>query len=328
MASPILQSLFNSPVKDYILIAKCGKKIEAHRCVLCVESEFFKNLFLAKDMKIENEMQTDIEYNDLMLIVKWMYGFPYSPKESEPLSYDGVTDIAVYNAADKFLVNKLLDWKLYITINDKYLLRFHLITSEKQCASLMEQRNIGSIREEVMRYIITRDTIVTDGIVNSKGYESNDALLYNLSIDLLVNWFHNRHRRNSEEDMILFLKKYQQRHPKLSNEIKKQLAPGIKLSALDRRVLTQFCIDYAIQVPVSNEIHKLHPPTYYYILNKYTIESGIVRKSLYMITKTTHVTDPITKTHLPLSLILNDDEMDLVIKSMRYTPQPLEYLIN
>lgn len=325
MQVPNIQSLFDSPVKDYKLIAKCGKSIDVHRCVLCMESDFFKGLFATKDMKAENEMKTDIDYDDLMKVVKWMYGFPYNPISNEHLSYDGVVDENVYNAADKFLIDELLNWAYYITINDKYLLRYRDIISNRREMSLMEQQNIESITMYIGPYITTRATIVTGGIVNTKyRCPANDDILYTLPIDMLEEWFASKYRKNSEEDMVLFLEKYQQLHPELEQEIRDKLATKIKLCGLENKL--EFSAKYSIHIP--HDLIKspsVHSPTYYFVLNKCFIGEYPVRK--YQLSSNTWIIHPYYVESIQLSSLFTSDDID-VLNQLRYVSGPLEYLLD
>lgn len=324
MQTPNIQTLFDSPAKDYKLIAKCGKSIDVHKCVLCMTSEFFRGLFTTKDMKDENEMKTDIDYNDLMKIVKWMYGFSYNPTENEYLSYDGVVDEGVYNAADKFLIDELLNWAYYISINDKYLLRYHNIVSGKQEMNLMEQRGFEDIKMYVRAYIATRATIVTGSVVNiTYKYSANDNILYDLSIDVLDKWFESKYRKNSEEDMVLFLDKYQQLHPELEQEIRDKLASKIKLCGLKNKL--EFSTKY--NIPIPHDLMKspsVHSPTYYFVLNKCIIGEKPVYK--YQLSSSTWIVHPYYSESIQLSSLFTSSDID-ALNQLRNIPALLEYLL-
>lgn len=230
----------------------------------------FKNLFSNKDMKDENEMQTDITYYDLMIIVKWMYGIKTDGYELHVKSYDGVISEGVYMAADKFMIDKLLDWQLYITINDKYLVRYINIHDESIKMNLIEERNSGAIADKIAEYIINRNTIVTGGTVNAKfKYEPNDDILYYLPTSILKNWFDSRYRSNSEADLIWVLHKYNQLHPGQKDVVKRDLVPGIKLSCLHGNHIDWLVKHYGVVMTSSNIMFSTHKPTYQYILYRY-----------------------------------------------------------
>lgn len=108
--------LYKSSSTDYTLVAKCGKKIKVHKCILCIESDFFRSLFASKTLKVEDELQTDANYSDLKRVVKWMYVYKHDTKESQIRSCDGVIDVEIYELADKYMIANLLDWDLYISL--------------------------------------------------------------------------------------------------------------------------------------------------------------------------------------------------------------------
>lgn len=324
-----MQLLFDSPIKDYTLVAKCGKKIEVHKCVLYTASDFFKNLFTTKDMKVENELQTDVSYDYLLRVVKWIYGFDYDTKESRIKSCDGVIDAEIYEIADKYVITQLLNWKLYVFISDKYLVRYCNICDGKLQMNLVEERNIIEIKEAISIYVLQRDTIVTGGLVNKVYfYPSNDDILYYLQPELLNKWFISRYRKNSEEDMIIFLQKYYELHPDRYVEMKIKMVVGVKLSALKSSALAIFCKQYQIYGISDENLFTKYPPTFQYILHNMYIDTNRTTKLIdcTQVSKTAHV---ITRDGVSVRLdsFLHSDDHDTIFGTLRHNIRPLEYLL-
>lgn len=333
MALPTLQSLFDSPVKDYTLISKCGRRIEVHRCVLCLESKMFKNLFSNKEMKDENEIQTDVEYDDLMIVVKWMYGFKTNGYELNIKSYDGVISEGVYMAADKLMIDKLLDWQLYITINDKYLVRYVNIHDGSTKMNLIEERNIdsdiNSIKDKVAEYVINRNTIVTGGTVNTKfKYEPNDDILYYLPTSILKKWFDSRYRSNSESDMIWFLHIYSQLHPGQEDVIKRDLVPGIRISCLSANDINWLFTKYGIIVSSNDMLLSTHKPTYQYVLYRMYTDSNKTTQfatNMYSYEQTVYTMSGIG---VKINSILSKCEYTEALLKVKAGAKSLEYVLN
>lgn len=292
----------------------------------------FRNLFSNKEMKDENEMQTDIRYDDLMIIVEWMYGIKTSGHELNIKSYDGVINEGVYMAADKFMIDNLLDWQLYIKIDDKYLVRYVNIHDGSVKMNLIEERNIdsngNSINDKVAEYVINRNTIVTGGTVNTKfKYEPNDDILYYLPTSILKRWFDSRYRSNSESDLIWFLYKYDQIHPGQKDIVKRDLVPGIKLSCLCGSHIDWLVEHYGVIMTSSDILFSTHKPTYQYILYRMYTDHN---KSVQFATNMNYSLDVRTKTGsiVKLSSILAHNEFTEALPKVKKATKSLEYVLD
>lgn len=64
--------LLNAPFKDYTIVAKDGRSIQVHKNVLCVQSEYFNTILT--DDPYDEYTDTNFEYDDLLIVMHWMYG--------------------------------------------------------------------------------------------------------------------------------------------------------------------------------------------------------------------------------------------------------------
>lgn len=181
------QLLFDTPFTDYTLIADDGREIRVHKVILCMESSMFKAMLLNTSMKQEESMQTECKYEDLLSVVKWMYDFPTEYTDE------------VYLVADKLIIDRLLDFKLYMPkLNDGYVKRYIDIVNEKIEMTTVEERNLTKISKTVIRVIsMTRYNVRC---------EKCELLTYPL--DVIKGWYRSKHRVNNDADMVIFADKY------------------------------------------------------------------------------------------------------------------------
>lgn len=221
---------------------------------------------------------------------------------------------------------------IYITINDRYLVRYGNIRDGKLKMNLIEERNGKAIRKLVSTYVLRRDTIVTGGVVNiTHHYSSNDDILYYLPVDVLKKWFHSRCRGNTEADMVIFLYKYNDLHPDRTSDIEKYLVPGIKLSSLatsHSELVKEFCTKYDINVLINYGLFEVYLPTYQYILYKlYTNPTKRIQLiNAKQISRDANVCTNIGE-GIKLSSILTVEEFDIVFSSIKHGVKSLEYAL-
>lgn len=219
--SPSIEELFGAPFKDYTIFAKDGREIQVHKMMLWTRCRMFKSLFNRTEMKQEDFMQTTHNYDALLSVVKWMYGSEIH------LTND------IYEIADHFDIPELLDWKSYITINNKYVHRFIDLENGKITLDLVEERNYTEIYNSVISAIaktcykydgsITCETIYTHirikrGLLNAK-----DRILHTAPIRMLKSWITSRDRINDEDDVLYALKTYIAYNPTTKDIVEREL---------------------------------------------------------------------------------------------------------
>ena len=176
-----VRSLFGSVLSDYTLVAVDGEEIRVHKTILYIHSDVFKLMFENTDEKTECRMNTIYKYDDLLAIVKWMYGFAIEYNET------------VFKIADQFMISELLNWKLYITIDDAYIERFiDIIRGDKQPNNI-EIRYYDELYDKVIKKI----SITLWNVFAS-------TCIYSYPIEVIKRWFVSKYRLNDENDLIIF----------------------------------------------------------------------------------------------------------------------------
>lgn len=181
------QLLFDTPFTDYTLIADDGREIRVHKVILCMESSMFKAMLLNTSMKQEDSMKTECKYEDLLIVVKWMYDFPTEYTNN------------VYLVADKLIIDRLLDFKLYMPeTNNDYIKRYIDIVNGNVEMSTVEERNLTKISKSVIRCISMTKHNIRD----------EKCELLNYPLDVIKGWYQSKHRINMDTDMVIFADKY------------------------------------------------------------------------------------------------------------------------
>lgn len=193
MSSSVLH-LIDAPFKDFVLVANDGKEIPVHKCVLYGQSDVFNNLFTDIGMQIVDRFETDCDYDTLLYIVLWMYGVKYKRFGTMPtLNVEFVhKDLKlttkyskIYDIADKLQITKLLDWKLYITINDQYVSRVIDIETGKKDRLRVEELNY----EEIYKCVITHIAL---NVITS--YKTDIKFVRSMPPRMIVDWIKNKQR--------------------------------------------------------------------------------------------------------------------------------------
>lgn len=194
-------ALYNSIFKDYSIIASDDREILVHKYVLYACSDYFKNTLNGRFLQ-ENCTKTEFDYDNILVVVKWMYGFEVQ------LTFTS------YDIADMFAITELLSTKFtkYITINDDYMLRFSSIVAGDIYPTLLEIRYYKEIYDAVVYHICTTKYTV--------GEYSN---LLSIHINILELWFTSKYRLMSEYGIGHFVCDYYIAHKHKRAEIKEKL---------------------------------------------------------------------------------------------------------
>ena len=243
--------LFDSPFKDYTIISSDGREIQVHKCVLYAFSDYFK---LALTNTQELFTNTEFGYDDLLNVIRWMYGFKVQ------------LTISSYDIADKFIISELLtmDWKKYIHIDDVYAIRFSSIMYGKLSPSTLEDKYYGQLYNAVVYHVCT---------TKYKFDRTEMESLYELHIDVLESWFTSRYRLACEYYLAYFIWMYTDAYPSKYEEIKDRLFPHINFNIMTIEQHNYSRIVYAYyngscdgfeQKSAMNSI-TTRPPTYAFI---------------------------------------------------------------
>ena len=236
MASTNKIKLLDAPFKDYTIIAKDGREIQVHKPILWAECNMFKALFSNTALKQENFIQTTHEYDDLLEVVRWMYGSSITYYTNE-----------IYAIVDHFEITTLLDWRLHIQIDIDYISRFSGLESGEIEPRLVEERNYSEIYDAVILtiakscfatihseidnvYIYTKclKTVPSDKIEYNRF--TSHKILYTLSIRMLKSWIQSKYRVNDESDVMYILKKYIEINPESRDVVKTKLMTLVNMS--------------------------------------------------------------------------------------------------
>lgn len=222
-------SLFDAPLKDYTIIAKDGREIYVHKLILWSECNMFKALFNRTEMKQEDFIQTTHDYDALLLVIKWIYGF-----------YIDITE-DMYDIADHFQIPYLLNWRLYITINENYIYRFVKVENDEIDILLIEEQNYEEIYNEVVS-AIAKICYYTMGLdrnnewiytkENKSSLKLANNLIYNVSVRMLKSWITSRNRLNSEDEVMTIIKEYIHINPHSEKEVRCDVIPLVNADFL------------------------------------------------------------------------------------------------
>lgn len=217
------QKLFTDILSDYALIANDGREVRVNKFILCMESDMFTTLFSNIMMKQENSFTVNCSYDILYNIVRWMYDYEIEIQDE------------MYDVADQLMINGLLDWKLYIIIDDRYIDRFIQLINDDIEKTIIEERHYKDIYDAVVKFIAERYYVIDpqdtriDSVKRIQKYSIDN--LYKLPFELIIEWYKSKFRINYNDDMIMFAVYYTD-YEDIDN-IKDELVPLIKYNNID-----------------------------------------------------------------------------------------------
>lgn len=252
--------LFDIPLKDYTIIANDGQKIHVHKLILWSECDMFKTLFSRTELKQEDFIQTTYSYDSLLLVVKLIYGF------SMELTND------VYEIADYFMIQRLLNWRLYITVDNDYVYRFIDIENNKIVPSLVEKQNYLEIYDAVMDIIAKTCYYTVSSEINCECVYTkqsnldrklkNDMLL-SVTTKMLKSWIMSRNRINNEDDVVYILECYIDRNPEMKDVVENELIPLVNVD------LTNTLQYGLVNTHPNKYLAPTYPVTYFQLLTQF-----------------------------------------------------------
>lgn len=311
-------ALYNSIFKDYSIISSDDREVLVHKCILYACSDYFKNALDDRFLQ-ENSTKTEFDYDDILVVVKWMYGFEVQ-----------LTTISYY-IADMFAITDLLstNFTKYITIDDDYMLRFSSIVAGDTSPTLLENRYYAEIYDAVVYHISTTKYTVGEY-----------SKLINIHIDILESWFTSKYRLMSEYGIAHFMCEYYITHKHKRAEIKEKLFVHINFDIMSedereqaRKIYTFFngSEDGFEQKPIMDVITSCNV-TYAYLSRNVYYEAPykFKRYTMYLLRDTTDYTSvKESKVHIDYTKCSLDDnkyKLEQILRTEEEYKRYIEYI--